>query len=135
MLDHSGMVQPYATLYSTPSAVVATSSLPASFVSHEVATNGFAAGVAGLWHRGTKTPVLARLRLVKLTASSTVVTCDSASVKQGGRQLGDNLISLYLFKVYSVRLKVYSFLYKMRNVVTLSRHDLVMPRSGTSLTP
>ena len=66
-----------------------------------------------------------------------VVTCDSASAKQDGRQLVDNLgtIFLFLFKVYSVRLKVYSSLYKMRNEVTLPQHDLVMPRSGTSLTP
>ena len=80
--------------------------------------------------------MLARPRLVRLTASSTVVTCDSASAKQDGRQLGDNLgtISPFLFKVYSVRLKVFSFLYKMRNEVTLPQHDLVMPRSGTSLT-
>ena len=65
-----------------------------------------------------------------------VVTCDSASAKQDGRQLVDNLgtIFLFLFKVYSVRLKVYSSLYKMRNEVTLPQHDLVMPRSGTSLT-
>ena len=98
--------------------------------------NGYAAGAGGVWHRGTKTLVLARLRLVRLTASSTVVTCDSASAKQDGRQLGDNLgtIFLFLFKVYSVRLKVYSSLYKMRNEVTLPQHDLVMPRSGTSLT-
>ena len=99
--------------------------------------NGYAAGAGGVWHRGTKTLVLARPRLVRLTASSTVVTCDSASAKQDGRQLGDNLGTIFpfLFKVYFVRLKVYSFLYKMRNVVTLPRHDLVMPRSGTSLTP
>ena len=65
-----------------------------------------------------------------------VVTCDSASAKQDGRQLVDNLgtIFLFLFKVYSVRLKVYSSLYKMRNEVTLPQHGLVMPRSGTSLT-
>ena len=65
-----------------------------------------------------------------------VATCDSASAKPGGKLLVGNLgtIFLSLFKVYSVRLKVNSFLYKMRNVVTLSRHDLVMPRSGTSLT-
>ena len=133
-LDHSGKVQYYATLSSTPNAAVATSSLPASYVSPEVATNGFAAGVAGLWHRGTKTPVLARLRLVKLTASSTVVTCDSASAKQDGRQLVDNLgtFFLFLYKVYSVRLKAFSSLFKMRNEVTLPQHGLVMPRSGTS---
>ena len=99
--------------------------------------NGYAAGAGGVWHRGTKTLVLARPRLVRLTASSTVVTCDSASAKQDGRQLGDNLGTIFpfLFKVYSVRLKVFPFLSKMRNVVTLPRHDLVMPHSGTSLTP
>ena len=100
------------------------------------AMNGCAAGAGGVWHRGTKALVLARPRLVRLTASSTVVTCDSASAKQDGRQLGDNLgtIFLFLFKVYFVRLKVYSSLYKLRNEVTLPQHDLVMPRSGTSLT-
>ena len=136
MLDHSDRAQPYATLSSTPNAAVATSSLPASSVSPEVAMNGYAAGVDGVWHRGTKTLVLARPRLVRLTASSTVVTCDSASAKQDGRHLRDNLGTIFpfLFKVYFVRLKVYSFLYKMRNEVTLPQHGLVMPRSGTSLT-
>ena len=136
MLDHSGKAQSYATLSSSPTAAVATSSLPALSVSLEVAMSGFAAGVGGVWHRGTKTLVLARPRLVRLTASSTVVTCDSASAKQDGRHLRDNLGTIFpfLFKVYCVRLKVYSFLYKMRNVVTLPQQDLVMPRSGTSLT-
>ena len=98
--------------------------------------NGYAAGAGGVWHRGTKTLVLARPRLVKLTASSTVVTCGSASAKQGGRQQGDNLgtISPFLVKVYSVRLKVFSSLYKMRDEDTLPQHDQAMPRSGTSLT-
>ena len=97
--------------------------------------NGYAAGAGGVWHRGTETLVLARPRPAGSIAFSMAVTCDNASAKQDGRQLGDNLIFPYLFKVYFVRLKVYSFLYKMRYVVTLSRHDLVMPRSGTSLTP
>ena len=98
--------------------------------------NGYAAGAGGVWHRGTKTLVLARPRLVRLTASSMVVSCDSASAKQDGRHLRDNLdaISPFLFKVYFVRLKVFSVLYKMRNETTLSQQDLVMPRSGTSLT-
>ena len=63
-------------------------------------------------------------------------TCDSASAKPGGRLLVGNLgtIFLFLFKVYSVRLKVYSSLFKMRNVDTLPQHGLVTPRSGTSLT-
>ena len=57
-------------------------------------------------------------------------------MKQDVKQLGDNLgiHFLFLFKVYFVRLKVFSSLYKMRNEVTLPQHDLVMPRSGTSLT-
>ena len=57
-------------------------------------------------------------------------------MKQDVRQLGDNLgiHFLFLFKVYSVRLKVFSSLYKMRDEDTLPQHDLVMPRSGTSLT-
>ena len=65
-----------------------------------------------------------------------VATCDSASAKPGGRLLVGNLgtIFLFLFKVYSVRLKVYSSLSKMRHEDTLPQRDLVMPRSGTSLT-
>ena len=89
-----------------------------------------------MWHRGTKTLVLARLRPAGSTAFSMVVTYDNASAKQDGRQLVGNLgtIFLFLFKVYSVRLKVYSSLYKMRNEITLPQQELVMPRSGTSLT-
>ena len=51
-------------------------------------------------------------------------------------QYGDNLstISPFPFKVYSVLLKVFSFLYKMRNEITLPQHDLVTPRSGISWT-
>ena len=136
MLDHSDKAQFYATLSSPPNAAVATSSLPALSASLEVATSGYAADVGGGWHRGTKTLVPARPRPVRLTASSTVVTCDSASAKQDGRRLGDNLgtISPFPFKVYSVLLKVFSFLYKMRNEITLPQHDLVTPRSGISWT-
>ena len=98
--------------------------------------NGYAAGAGGVWHRGTKTLALARLRLVEWIAFSMVAICDSASAKPGGKLLVENLgtIFLFLFKVYSVRLKVYSSLFKMRNEVTLPQHGLVMPRSGTSLT-
>ena len=66
-----------------------------------------------------------------------VVTCDSVSVKQGGRQLVEHLdifFFLSLYKVHSVRLKAFSPLFKLRNKVTLPRRGLVMPRSGTSLT-
>ena len=98
--------------------------------------NGYAAGAGGVWHRGTETLVLARPRPAGSIAFSMVVTCDNASAKQDGRQLADNLgtIFLFLYKVYSVRLKAFSSLFKMRNEVTLPQHGLVMPRSGTSLT-
>ena len=49
--------------------------------------------------------------------------------------MGQPGIFPFLFKVYFVRLKVFSVLYKMRNETTLSQQDLVMPRSGISLTP
>ena len=98
--------------------------------------NGYAAGAGGVWHLGTKTLALARLRLVEWIAFSMVAICDSASAKPGGKLLVENLgtIFLFLFKVYSVRHKVYSSLSKMRHEDTLPQRDLVMPRSGTSLT-
>ena len=67
-----------------------------------------------------------------------VVTCDSVSVKQGGKLLVEHLdifSLLSLFKVHSVRFKVFPPLSKVRNKATLPRPGLVMPRSGTSLIP
>jgi len=63
-----------------------------------------------------------------------MVTCDNASAKQDGRQLVDGTFLLFLYKAYSVRLKAFSSLFKMRNEATLPQHGLVMPHSGTSST-
>ena len=63
-----------------------------------------------------------------------VAICDSASGKPGGKLLVENLGTIFLFKVYSVRHKVYSSLSKMRHEDTLPQRGLVMPRSGISLT-
>ena len=96
--------------------------------------NGYAAGAGGVWHLGTKTLALARLRLVEWIAFSMVAICDSASGKPGGKLLVENLGTIFLFKGYSVRHKVYSSLSKLRHEDILPQRDLVMPRSGTSLT-
>ena len=96
--------------------------------------NGYAAGAGGVWHLGTKTLALARLRLAEWIASFMVVTCDNASARPGGKLQVENLETLPLFKVYSVRLKVYSSLSKMRHEDTLAQRGLVMPRSGISST-
>ena len=99
--------------------------------------NGYAAGAGGVWHRGTKTLALARLRLVEWIAFSMVAICDSASGKPGGKLLVENLGTIFLFKGYSVRHKVYSSLSKVRHEDTLPpqpQRGLVMPRSGISST-
>ena len=63
-----------------------------------------------------------------------VVICDNASVKLGGKLQVENLGTISLFKVYSVRHKVYPSLSKMRHEDTLPQRGLVMPRSGISST-
>ena len=95
--------------------------------------NGYAADAGGVWHLGTKILALARPRLVEWIAFFMVATCDSASAKQGGKLLVENLLTIFLFKGYSVRHKVYSSLSKVRHEDTLPpqpQRGPVMPRSG-----
>ena len=99
--------------------------------------NGCAAGAGGVRRLGTSVLALARLRHAEWTAFSMAAICDNASGKLGGKLLVENLGTIFLFKGYSVRHKVYSSLFKLRRQDTLSPQPLrglVMPRSGISWT-
>ena len=89
-----------------------------------------------MWRLGTGTLALARLRPAGLIAFFMAVTCDSASGKQGGKPLAENLGTFFLSKAYSALYKVFSSLPKVRaqNKDTLSLRGREMPRSGTSST-
>ena len=67
-----------------------------------------------MWRLGTGTLALARLRPAGLIAFFMAVTCDSASGKQGGKPLAENLGTFFLSKVYSALNKVLSSLSKVR---------------------